>query len=159
MLDTLRMLIADSLPAVPDVDPPIHAGDIRVAACALLLEVAHADQRFTRDERAVITRSLTNHFGLDERGALELMEEAERQMATATEASFTRQIIAEYDEDQRFMLADMLWDVARADGWLEQHESFLVVKLEQWLGVDRRAREDGNDTDTDTVADIDTPDR
>lgn len=138
MLDTLRMLIADSLPAVPDLDPPIHAGDIRVAACALLLEIAHADKRLSRDERAVILRSLTTYFGVDERGALELIAEAERQWAESIdESDFTRQLVAEYDHDQRLVLANLLWDVAGADGWLGDHESFLAARLEQWLGVVR----------------------
>lgn len=137
------MLIADSLPAVPDLDPPIHAGDIRVAACALLLEIAHADRRLSRDERAVILRSLTTYFGVDERGALELIAEAERQLAEgADEAAFTRQLIAEYDEDQRFVLADLMWDVAHADGWTDHHEASLAARLEQWLGVKRRRHDD-----------------
>lgn len=113
MLDTLRMLLADSLPTAGELDPPIHPGDLRVAACALLLQVAHADGHFSREERAVISRTLVTYFGLDERGALELMAEAERQLATATDdASFTRQLIAEYDNEQRRMLADFFWEVA-----------------------------------------------
>lgn len=138
MLDTLRMLIADSLPAVPDLDPPLHPADIRVAACALLLQIAHADRRLSRDERVVILRSLTSYFGVDERGALELMNEAERQWETAAdEASFTRQLVTEYDDDQRRVLADLMWDVARADGWLDEHGAFMAAKLEAWLGVTR----------------------
>ena len=102
MLDTLRMLIADSLPTAGETDPPIHAGDLRVAACALLLEIAHADGHFTREERAIITTTLTTHFGVDTRGALELMAEAEKQLATAADkSSFTRQLVAEYDDEQR----------------------------------------------------------
>lgn len=136
MLDTLRMLIADSLPTAGDVDPPIHPGDLRVAACALFLEIAHADEVFSRDEQAVITRALTTYFGVDERGALQLMAEARAQLETAAgEASFTRQLVAEYDDEQRQMLADLLWRVARADGLADQHEAFLAAKLEQWLGV------------------------
>ncbi|WP_353266455.1 TerB family tellurite resistance protein [Gemmatimonas sp.] len=143
MLDTLRMLIADSLPSVPDLDPPIHPGDIRVAACALLLEIAHADKQLSRDERVVIERSLVTYFGVDERGALELMAEAERQLATQTDdASFTRQVIAEYDEDQRHVLSDLIWDVANAGGWLGEHEALLATRLEQWLGVRRGPRPD-----------------
>jgi uncharacterized tellurite resistance protein B-like protein len=43
--------------------------------------------------------------------------------------------VAEYDGEQRQMLADLLWRVARADGWADQHEAFLAAKLEAWLGV------------------------
>lgn len=138
MLDTLRQLIADSLLTVPELDPPIVPGDIRVAACALLLTMAHADKRLSRDERAVITRSLVTHFGVDERGAMELMAAAEDQWELATdEQAFTAQIQAEYDEDQRQVLADLLWEVASADGWLDDHETVLVEKTAQWLGIQR----------------------
>jgi uncharacterized tellurite resistance protein B-like protein len=138
MLDTLRQLIADSLLTVPDLDPPIEAGDIRIAACALLLTMAHADKRLSRDERGVITRSLVTYFGVDERGAMELIAAAEQEWETATdEQVFAAQVRAEYDEDQRQVLADLLWDVARADGWIEDHEAMLVEKTAQWLGIDR----------------------
>lgn len=136
MLDTLRMLIADSLPTAGELDPPIQPGDLRVAACALMLQVAYADGRFTRDERAVITKTLTSYFGLDERGALDLMAEAERQLELAAdEASFTRQLIAEYDDEQRRVLSDFFWEVARADGWIGDNEAFVASKLSGWIGV------------------------
>jgi uncharacterized tellurite resistance protein B-like protein len=138
MLDTIRRLLADSLPMAVASDPPIRPDDIRVAACALLLEIAHADGHFTRDERAVITTTLTTHFGVDERGALEVMAEAERQRATVgDDASFTRQLTLEYDDEQRRLLVDFFWEVARADGWVGAHEEFVVVKLQQFLGVER----------------------
>lgn len=139
MLDTLRMLIADSLPTVTELDPPIHEADIRVAACALLLEIAHADRRLSRDERAVILRSLTTYFGVDDRGALELIAEAERQWSERVDRSaFTNQLLAEYDEDQRHVLSDLLWDVAGADGWLGDHETLLTTQLSALLGVPAR---------------------
>ena len=124
MLDTLRMLIADSLPTIPDAEPPIVASDIRVAACALLLEVAYADRHFSRDERVVITNALTTHFGVDERGAAEIVEVAEAELLREpTDESFTRQVMAEYDDEQKVLLAQMLWDVAHAEGAPADEES------------------------------------
>lgn len=138
MFDNLRQLVADSLLTVPELDPPIHPGDIRVAACALLLTMAHADNRLSRDERAVITRSLVTFFGVDERGAMELIAAAEQQWAAAAdESAFTAQIRAEYDEDQRQVLADILWEVAAADGWLDDHETVLIARTSEWLGIER----------------------
>jgi len=138
MLDTLRQLIADSMLSVPALDPPIMPGDIRVAACALLLTMAHADNRLSRDERSVITRSLVTYFGVDERGAMELIAAAEQEWASAAdETAFTAQLRAEYDEDQRQLLADLLWKVAGADGWLDDHETVLIEKTAQWLGIQR----------------------
>ncbi|HYW31199.1 MAG TPA: TerB family tellurite resistance protein, partial [Gemmatimonas sp.] len=137
MLDSLRALLADSVPEVPPMDAPAVPGDIRIAACALLLEMAYADGRMTADERKVVVRSLTRHFGVDERGAEELMQLAESELAETTEAtSYTQQLVAEYDQDQRIMLAEMLREVASADGWLDQHEEALMGRCEMWLQVD-----------------------
>jgi uncharacterized tellurite resistance protein B-like protein len=136
MLDTLRMLIADSLPAVPDLDPPIDAGDIRVAASALLLAMASADTQSRRDERVAMLRALTTWFGVDQRGAMELLETAEDAWRSGgTTDGFVQQLREEYDQDQRLVLADLLWEVARADGWMDGREVALVTQLTQWLGV------------------------
>ncbi|MFO0095875.1 MAG: TerB family tellurite resistance protein, partial [Gemmatimonadaceae bacterium] len=106
--------------------------------CALLLAMAHADQRLSRDERSVITRSLVTYFGVDERGAMALMAAAEREWEAATdEQAFAAQVRAGYDDDQCQVLADLLWDVASADGWIEDHEAMLVERTAQWLGVER----------------------
>jgi uncharacterized tellurite resistance protein B-like protein len=138
MLDALRALISDSLPSVPPLDVPAAPGDIRIAACALLLEMAYADGRMTPDERKVIVGSLTRHFGVDGRGAEELLQLAEGQLSETTEAtSYTGQLVAEYDQDQRIMLAELLREVASADGWLDQHEELLLTKFETSLRVDR----------------------
>lgn len=138
MLDTLRRLITDSLPVVPAPEPPIDASDVRVTACALLLEIAHADRRLSREERGVILRSLVSYFGVDERGALDLIAEADRRWATRPDdATLAQQLVAAYDDDQRRVLADLLWDVAEADGWLGVHEAMLTARIEQWLGVRR----------------------
>ena len=137
MLDTIRALIADSMSEVPPMDSPAAPGDIRIAACALLLEMAYADGRMTPDERKVIVASLTKHFGVDSRGAEELMQFAEAQSSETTDAtSYTQQLVAEYDQDQRIMLAEMLREVASADGWLDTHEELLLKKFETWLRVD-----------------------
>lgn len=136
MFDTLRMLIADSLPAVPDLEPPIDAADVRVAAAALLLAMASADTQSRRDERVVMLRALTTWFGVDQRGAMELLEAAEDAWrAGGTTDGFIRQLSEEYDQDQRLILADLLWEVARADGWLDGRETALASQLTRWLGV------------------------
>jgi uncharacterized tellurite resistance protein B-like protein len=145
MLDTLRMLIADSLPMVPDLEPPIDAGDIRVAAGALLLAIASADTQSRRDERVAILRALTTWFGVDQRGALELLETAEDAWRNGgTTDGFVRQLREEYDQDQRLVLADLLWEVARADGWMDGREVALVTQLTRWLGVPPSAAPPGD---------------
>jgi len=137
MLDTLRRLITDSLPSVPGTVSPVPPGDLRVAACALFLEMAHASGDEAEAERHAIVDLLVRHFGLDTRGAMALVAAAGRQLEAAPRSVFTRQLVDEYDEEQRRMLADLIWEVARADGVADRHEAFLANRLEQQLGVTR----------------------
>jgi uncharacterized tellurite resistance protein B-like protein len=138
MLDTLRKLIADSLPVLPPSEPPLVDTDLRVTAGALLLRMAYADEYFAPEERQLITQALTTHFGVDTRGALELVEAAGGVLHTGpSDATLAAQLAAAYDADQRLMLADLIWDVAHADGVADRHEAFLANKLEHWLQVKR----------------------
>lgn len=136
MLDTLRALLSDSLPSVPPMDAPTTPDDIRVAACTMFLEVAYADGTMSADERRTIVRTLVRHFGVDERGAEELFAAAESQIGMGTsEGELTRQLVAEYDQDQRITLAEMLREIASADGWVDEREERLLSSMASWLGV------------------------
>lgn len=138
MLDSLRVLLADSLPSVPDLAEPVTSQDVRVAACALMLEVAYSDGRLSEEERKLISSSLVKHFGVDGRGAEEIMSLAQSQLTEEpSDVGFASQLVAEYDQDQRIMLAEMLHEIASADGWLDGNEEFVLEKLEAWLGIPR----------------------
>ena len=131
-LDTLRSLFARHASSeAPQAGPD---QELRVAACALLLEMAHADQVFTADERANIEELLVRHFALTPEGARELMETAERERREATDLfQFTSVINQNYDEGQRMVLAELLWRVVYADGQLSKHEDYLARKLASLL--------------------------
>ena len=94
MLDAIRRLIGDSMPGTPGAQSHTHAHDVRLAACALLLELAHVDGQFTVVERTRIHDVLQRHFDVDAAGADALMAEA----AVASRQSvddfvFTRQVV------------------------------------------------------------------
>ena len=50
MLDAIRKLIGDSVPGTPGAHSRLHPHDVRVAACALLVELACADGNFSDAE-------------------------------------------------------------------------------------------------------------
>jgi uncharacterized tellurite resistance protein B-like protein len=114
--------------------PPEPSDDLRIAACALLLEMAHADGVFTDDERGHIEEALVRHFGLDAAGARELMARAEAERRDATDLfQFTSVITRQYDEGQRMVLAELLWRVVDADGRLAPDEDALARRLASLL--------------------------
>ncbi|NOT35659.1 MAG: TerB family tellurite resistance protein [Candidatus Eisenbacteria bacterium] len=109
---------------------------LQIAACALLLELAHADDEFTHAEREHITASLVRHFGLaaDEvRDLLEVAEEARRDSVDLHQ--FTSVVARHYDEGQRVVLAELMWRVAYADGHLSSREDYLTQKFSRLLDL------------------------
>lgn len=129
MLDRLRSLLAQhsQAPPTPSVEPNRA---LKVAACALLLEMAHADDEFSADERRRIEEIVGRHFASGADAARELIEAADRERREATDLfQLTSVITREYDEGQRLLLSELLWRVVDADGVLSEHEDYLTQKL------------------------------
>ena len=137
MLDAIRRLIGDSVPGTPGVHSRLHPHDVRVAACALLVELACADGEFSKVEQARIIEILQRHFGVNEAEATRLLAEAAAANHDAVDHFvFTRQVVKDYDIAQRIALAELMWRVALADGSLDGQESYLMRKLASLLQLE-----------------------
>ncbi len=137
MLDAIRRLIRDNVQGTVPAHTPVHVHDVRVAACALLLELANSDGDFSSLERARIQSILERHFGVDSAGADALMAEAASATRHAVDDfTFTRQVVKEYDLPQRMVLAELMWQVVLADGELAERESYLMRKLANLLQLE-----------------------
>jgi uncharacterized tellurite resistance protein B-like protein len=111
---------------------PLH-----LAACALLLELAHADDEFTEAEATHIEVVLRRHFDLDEAEAHELMALAEQERAAAIDLwQFTSLIRASYDLGQKTLLAEIMWGLILADGEIARHEAYLLRKIANLLDLE-----------------------
>jgi uncharacterized tellurite resistance protein B-like protein len=140
VLDAIRSFVSRRILA-PDESAPRPAASgpsgVQLAACALLLELAHADGSLSPSEQAHIDRAVRQHFGLDEDTARELiaLADAERRQSI-DHFQFTRLIAAEYDLGQKMVLAELMWGVILADGELATHETWLVRKLAHLLELE-----------------------
>lgn len=104
--------------------------ELKVAACALLLEVAYADGEFSAEERAHIEDALGRHFGLEPHLQAELMALAESERRSSIDHfQFTRLIRDHYDLGQKMVLAELMWGIILSDGRVADHEGYLVRKL------------------------------
>src|SRR5262245_22229583 len=109
---------------------------LRLAACALLIEMAYADDEFSDAERQNIEAMVGRHFALDVETTRELMADAERERRDATDLhQLTSVINRHYDEGQRLLLSELLWRVVYADGELSQHEDYLTQRLATLLDL------------------------
>lgn len=139
MLDSIRHFFEKYLePAAdePPVEGPSDGRRLALAACALMLELAHADDEFSDDERRHIEDTLVRHFALDLEAARELIALADDERKRSVDLyQFTSLIAQSYDEGQRMVLAEVLWRLVYADGELAAHESYLLRKLSALLDL------------------------
>lgn len=121
--------------ARPEAGRPAPEG-VRVAACALLLELAHADGEFTAEEQAHIEGAVARHFGLDAETTQEVLALANAERVESIDHfGFTRVINREFDLGQKMVLAEVMWGVIMADGEIGEHEAYLVRKLANLLDL------------------------
>jgi uncharacterized tellurite resistance protein B-like protein len=134
VFDLLRRYLApapalDSAVDDAPVSPPAE-DSLRLAACALLVELARADGEFSEVERVHIADILVNEFQVTPPGARELMTAADESLREAVDLhQFTAVINARYGETERGSLAELLWCVVDADGVLSQHEASLIRRM------------------------------
>ncbi len=137
MLDAIRRFLADSLPGTPGAQSRVYPHDVRLAACALLVELANVDGEFSAVERERILEILQRHFAVDADGAATLMAEAASAgRHAADDFVFTKQLVREYTLAQRMVLAELMWQVVLADGVVDAQESYLMRKLANLLQLE-----------------------
>ena len=128
--------------------------EIRLAACALLLELAHADDAFSPEEAHHMEAAIRRHWGLDRAQAEELLALAQKERARATDLwQFTNLIRSHYSTGQKMVLAEIMWGVVYSDGELSSREEYLMRKISHLLGLEigflSQARERVRERDAD----------
>lgn len=109
---------------------------LTVAVCALLLEVAKADEVLSPEESERILRTLQVRFSLSPQEAHELVNLASRKREESSDLwSFTSRIneVLSLEEKRKVILE--VWRVIYADGTLDAHEDYLVHKLAGLLNL------------------------
>ncbi|WBU56976.1 TerB family tellurite resistance protein [Paracoccus sediminicola] len=118
---------------------PLQGQDAEVALAALLVRVARADDRYTKEEEARIDRILARRRGLDPAEAAERRAAAEMIEAEAPDTvRFTRLIKDRIALEDRSGVLAALWEVAYADGKRSPDEESLVRLVAGLLGINDR---------------------
>jgi uncharacterized tellurite resistance protein B-like protein len=115
----------------PDGEP---SHDIRVATCALLLEMARVDGKFSDSERSQIIQTLEDVYDLSEEAVAELIRVTSEKLKDSIDLwHFTNLINRNYSVEEKIRVIEMVWRLAYADGVLEEHEDYLLHKLANLL--------------------------
>ena len=129
MLDAIKSFFGSSM-TPPAGEKELGDEDIRLAACALLIELAYSDDEFTEEERRHVTSAVRRQYGLDEDHAEALIKLAELARGEAVDLyQFTKLIKANYSLGQKMVLMEVMWGLVYADGELSSHEGSLLRKV------------------------------
>jgi len=130
MLDAIKKFFGSSMTPATSAEPQHARKDIRLAACALLLELAHADEDFSEDERQHLESAVRRQFGLEPADAAKLLELADQERRQAVDLwQFTNLIAENYSIGQKMVLAEIMWGLVYSDGDLAGKEDYLMRKI------------------------------
>ena len=134
MLNTLKRFF-NKVTTDDSSDPDQNAEhDIRVAACALFLEMARIDESFTQEETATILSILRDKYGLSQEHADALMAAADDELKDSIDYwQFARLINENYSTEEKIAVIETLWQIVYVDGKLDKHEDHLIHKLSTLL--------------------------
>ena len=108
--------------------------DICVATCALFVEIARIDEKFTDAEMETILSILKEKYGLPQDHADALIAEAEKELEKSVDLwQFTKLINENYSKEEKIEIIETLWRIVYVDGKMDQYEHYLMGKLQNLL--------------------------
>ena len=133
MLDAIRAILSGDK-ETQSAEVPAGVDPVHLAACALLLDIAHADGEFSEAERAHLEDVLARHFGLEGDRGHQLLQIAEDERRRSVDHfRFTSVLMRNYDIGQKMVLAEVMWGLVLADGEIAEHEHYLTRKISNLL--------------------------
>ncbi|PLX83694.1 MAG: hypothetical protein C0618_12280 [Desulfuromonas sp.] len=131
--------ILNMLTTTAETAPQQGEQRIHLAACVLLLEIAHADGEYHENEDRLIRQLIQDHFELDTELVAELMELAHQSRTESHDLhQFTREINSHFDQADKERIMESLWQLVYADGHLDHFEEALLRQLSTLIGLSHR---------------------
>jgi uncharacterized tellurite resistance protein B-like protein len=110
------------------------AHDTRVATCALFVEIARIDEKFTNAEMQTILSIPKEKYGLSEDHADALIAEAEKELEKSVDLwQFAKLINENYSNEEKMEIIETLWRIVYVDGKMDRYEHYLMNKLQNLL--------------------------
>ena len=136
MLRTLKDLFDTLLPPQGAAAAPTDEHRLQLAAAVLLAEVMRAQPGVSPAERNTALDALRRRFGLDATELAQLLTQAEAQAAQANDFyRFTSQLNDHCSQPDKVALVEAMWQVAFADGALDENEHHVISKVAGLLHV------------------------
>jgi uncharacterized tellurite resistance protein B-like protein len=129
------VLLKELLNRLKEPAEEVDAGHLlALAAAALLLEVAWADQDIADSELVLMKQQLKSQFELSDSEVEELVAESRKYHEDSVGLySYTRTINESWSEEQKFTLVTALWRLALAEDGLHRYEEHTIRKIAELL--------------------------
>ncbi len=113
--------------------------DIRIATCALFLEMANIDGEFSDSEKESIISILKKEYQLSDEHAAALIESANKELEKSIDLwQFTNLINQNYSKEEKLQIIETVWKIVYTDGRLDKHEDYLIHKLAKLLRLSHK---------------------
>lgn len=133
MLNTIREFFERHIAATPG---GTRRHTIELATAALLAEVVRIDGQSGDAERAIALRAIDEKLGLSPDEAAALLDLASQEVRQATDYfQFTSLVNRRFTQDRKVRMIELMWQVAYADGRLDDHELHLIRRIADLLHV------------------------
>ena len=139
MIDIMKRFFGKGVKKVTTEKEPDRVHDLRVATCALFLEMANVDGEFSGTETDQIIAILKRDYGLPTDHVEALIRASQDALKGSIDLwQFTNRINQNYTTEEKLGIIEMVWRVAYADGKLDKHEDYLVHKLAKLLRLNHK---------------------
>ena len=134
MLDSLKHFFSNQAVEEYQKDGRQSAHDVLVATCALFVEMARIDEKFTPAETETILSVLQEKYGLSREHANALLREADQELEQSVDLwQFAKLINENYSTDEKIEIIETLWRMVFVDGKMDRYEHYLMNKLKNLL--------------------------
>ena len=134
MLDIVKRFFSKPATEASKNTDQVTEHDVRIAACALFVEMARIDEQFTEAEMDTILSIVQDRYGLSREHADALVAEADKELDKSVDLwQFARLINENYSTDEKIEIIETLWRMVFVDGKMDRYEHYLMNKLKNLL--------------------------
>jgi uncharacterized tellurite resistance protein B-like protein len=134
MLESLKRFFNPLKAEISNNEKQATEHDVRIATCALFVEMARIDEKFTQAEVDTILSILKEKYGLTREHADALLAEADQELEASVDLwQFARLINENYSVDEKIEIIETLWQMVFVDGKMDRYEHYLMNKLKNLL--------------------------
>ena len=109
---------------------------LQLATAVLLVQVMRCDSNLSPAERAATEQALRSTFALSHAELADLMTQAEQTAQGSNDYfRFTSAMNDQFTQAQKIQVVELMWQVAYADGQLDENEQHLISKIAGLLHV------------------------